>query len=175
MNTEDYHLEFIKDGRPAEPGELAELVVTTLGDQLSPHIRYATGDMYRLSAENCFCGDQTPVVRAEGRVKNALWRHDGTVVTPKEVDELVGPAPWIDMYQMNQINDDEFAFQFLENENWTQKLQNELLDKFQETLKTKNITCSTTKYLPADRGGKFISCVSAVAVRDDKRKKLSWI
>lgn len=175
MNVEDYHLEFIKDDRPAEPGELAELVITTLGDQLSPHIRYATGDMYRLSHHKCACGHPSPVVRAEGRVKNALWRLDGTVVTPKELDELVGLSPWIDMYQMNQTKDDEFIFQFLSNDNWTQRQQSELLEKLQEALRTKSISCTATQYLPADRGGKFISCVSAVAMREEKRKQLSWI
>lgn len=175
MNVEDYHLEFICDGRPAEPGELAELVITTLGDQLSPHIRYATGDMYRLIEEPCSCGNSSPVVRAEGRVKNALWLNDDTVVTPKELDELIGPAEWIDMYQMNQANDDEFAFQYLRNDAWTQKLENELLEKLRDTLKTKNVSCSDTQYLPADRGGKFISCVSSVAMREEKRKQLSWI
>ena len=175
MNVEDYHLEFVRDGRPAEPGELAELIITTLGDQLSPHIRYATGDLFRLSTEKCACGDTAPLVRAEGRVKSALWLHDNTVVTPKELDELVGQAPWIDMYQMNQTNDDEFVFQYLRNEAWTQALENELVERLKETLKTNNISCSATNYFPAERGGKFISCVSSVAMREEKRSLLSWI
>ncbi|GLS24556.1 phenylacetate--CoA ligase family protein [Marinibactrum halimedae] len=175
MNVEDYHLEFIKNGRPAEPGELAELVITTLGDELSPHIRYATGDMFRVSAEKCACGHPAPVVRAEGRVKNALWLRDDTVVTPRELDELIGPAEWIDMYQMNQTNDDEFSFSYLRNDAWTPQQEDELIGKFRETLKTNNITCTPTQYLPADRGGKFISCISSVAQRDEKRRQLSWV
>lgn len=175
MNAEDYYLEFIRDGRPAEFGELSELVITTLGDRLSPHLRYATGDLFRVSAEPCSCGNPAPVVRAEGRAKNALWLHDNTVVTPKELDELIGPAPWMDMYQMNQTNDDEFSFQYLRNDAWTQQLENELVQSFQEVLKTKNISCSATNYLPADRGGKFLSCISSVAMREEKRRLLSWI
>jgi phenylacetate-CoA ligase len=175
MNTEDYHLEFIHDGRPAEPGELAELIITTLEDSLSPHIRYATGDLYRMKAEKCSCGSSAPLVRAEGRVKNALWLHDNTVVTPRELDDLIGPAHWIDMYQMNQTGDDEFIFQYLRNEGWEHQLEKNLVEYFKETLKTKNISCSATNYLPADRGGKFISCVSSVAMREEKRRLLSWV
>lgn len=175
MNVKDYHLEFIRDGRAAEPGELSELIITTLGDRLSPHIRYSTGDLYRLSAEPCSCGNPAPVVRAEGRVKNALWLHDNTIVTPKELDELIGPAPWVDMYQMDQTDDDQFSFQYLRNDAWTQQLENELLGRFQEVLKTKNISCSATNYLPADRGGKFLSCISSVAMREEKRSLLSWV
>ncbi|KZN66275.1 phenylacetate--CoA ligase family protein [Pseudoalteromonas luteoviolacea] len=175
MNTEDYHLEFIHNGRAAQPGELAELLITTLDDKLSPHIRYATGDMFRLSDEPCSCGDPTPVVRAEGRVKNALWRLDNTVVTPKELDELIGPAPWMDMYQMNQTDDDQFNFQYLKNENWTQQAEDDLLARLKDTLRSNNVSCSPTEYFPADRGGKFISCVSSVAMREDKRRLLSWV
>lgn len=175
MNIKDYYFEFISNGRPAELGELAELVVTTLGDRLSPHIRYATGDLYRMSAEVCSCGNPAPVVRVEGRVKNVLWLHDDTVVTPKELDELIGPAPWMDMYQMHQTDDDEFSFQYLRNDAWTQQLENELIERFQEVLKAKNISCSATNYLPADRGGKFLSCISSVAMREEKRSLLSWV
>lgn len=175
MNVKDYHLEFIRDGKPAEPGELAELVVTTLGDRLSPHIRYATGDLYRVSAEQCACDNSAPVVRHEGRVKNVLWLHDDTVVTTRELDDLIGPADWIDMYQMNQTNDDEFSFQYLRNEAWTQQLEDELVERLHETLKSKNVSCSATSYLPADRGGKFLPCVSSVAMREDKRRLLSWV
>ncbi len=175
MNVKDFHIEFICDGRPAKPGELAELIITTLGDRLSPHIRYATGDLYRVNAEECPCGSAIPAVRAEGRVKNVLWLNDNSVVTPKELDELIGPAPWMDMYQMNQTDDDEFSFQYLRNEAWTQQAESELVENLQETLKTKNIRCSSTNYLPADRGGKFLSCVSSVAMREEKRRLLSWI
>ena len=175
MNTKDYHLEFIHDGRAAQPGELAELMITTLGDRLSPHIRYATGDLYRLSGEACSCGSPLPVVRAEGRVKNVLWLNDDTVVTPKALDEVIGEAPWMDMYQMNQTNDDEFSFRFIANEAWTQQLEDELLRQLKHTLKSDNISCESVQYLPADRGGKFLSCVSNVAMRDEKRGQLSWI
>ncbi|MFC6632390.1 phenylacetate--CoA ligase family protein [Microbulbifer taiwanensis] len=175
MNNEDYYLEFICDGRPAEPGELAELVITTLGDELSPHIRYATGDLYRLSGSECPCGNPAPSARAEGRVKNVLWLSDHSVVTPREIDEVVGPAPWIDMYQMNQIKEGEFVFRYLRNEAWTQQQEINLTRDLQEVLKTKNVICSATQYLPADRGGKFISCMSSVAVLEEKRRELSWV
>lgn len=174
MNSKDYHLEFIRNGRPAEAGELAELVVTTLGDRLSPHIRYATGDIYRFSSEECSCGKPGPVVRHEGRAKNVLWLNDETLVTPKELDELIGPAAWMDMYQMNQTDDDEFSFQYMRNEAWTQEAEDQLIECLQETLKTKNVSCVAKNYLPADRGGKFLSCVSSVAMREEKRRIISW-
>lgn len=175
MNTEDYYLEFIRDGQPSKAGELSELIITTLDDRLSSHIRYATGDLYRVKEEKCSCGSSAPLVRAEGRAKSVLWLHDNTVVTPKELDELVGSAPWMDMYQMNQTDDDEFSFKYLRNEFWTQQFESELVERLQETLKTKNISCSATNYLPADRGGKFLSCVSSVAMRDNKRSLLTCI
>ncbi|NBD08431.1 MULTISPECIES: phenylacetate--CoA ligase family protein [Corallococcus] len=169
LNARDYHVEFIRDGRPAEPGELAELVLTTLEDKLSPHIRYATGDLYRFSAERCPCGNPLPVVLAEGRAKNMLWRKEGTVLTPRELDALVGDAPWMDLYRMEQTHEDAFSFQFLRNERADAGLEAGLAERLRDALKTPHLKFAATQYLPSDRGGKFISCVSAVAMNHVQR------
>jgi phenylacetate-CoA ligase len=169
INSTDYYVEFIRDGRPADCGELAELVVTTLEDRLAPHVRYATGDLYRVQAQPCACGSAAPVVLAEGRATNMLWRRDGTLLTPRELDELVGPAPWMDLYRMVQLNDDEFAFQFLPNESFTSQDEHEVAERLRDALGTRSLECSAANYLPSDRGGKFLSCVSAVAARHGHR------
>jgi phenylacetate-CoA ligase len=163
MNNRDYYLEFIHDGRSARAGELAELVITTLDDRLAPRIRYATGDLYRFSSERCSCGSTLPVVLAEGRARNMLWRRDGSIFTPRELDELVGPAMWIDMYRMEQTDIDQFSFHYLRNEYSTASLENELTDRLRDALGTTNVSVRAASYLPSDRGGKFISCVSSVA------------
>lgn len=169
FNAKDYHVEFIRDGRPAEPGELAELVITTLEDKLSPHIRYATGDLYRFSTQPCSCGCSLPVVLAEGRDKNMLWRGDGTVLTPRELDELVGPAPWIDLYRMEQTGEDRFEFRYIRNDAATAALEGELSARLKDVLRTASVTLSSVNYLPSDRGGKFISCISSVALARTER------
>ena len=165
INTTDYHVEFIRDGRPVEPGELAELIITTLEDRLSPHIRYATGDLYRVDSAPCTCGCAAPVVLAEGRAKNVLWLRDGGVLPPRALDQIVGAAPWLDMYRMVQTDEDDFSFQFLPNEAWTPQCEAELAAALRDALRTKNLKCFAKNYLPSDRGGKFLSCVSLLEPR----------
>lgn len=49
VNESQFYAEFITPGgdRPADPGDLAELVLTTLGRPGAPVIRYRTGDLVR--------------------------------------------------------------------------------------------------------------------------------
>lgn len=90
-----FHPEFLalETGRPALPGELAELVLTTLGRSGAPVIRYRTGDVVRptWAAE----GD-LPWVRLEGGI---LGRADdmlvvrGVNIFPGAIDDIVRSFP----------------------------------------------------------------------------------
>ncbi len=56
------HLEVFNGDTPAEPGELGDIVVTTLRNRAMPLIRYRVGDRGRLSLERCVCGLPQPVL-----------------------------------------------------------------------------------------------------------------
>lgn len=90
-----FHPEFLAldTGRPALPGELAELVLTTLGRSGAPVIRYRTGDVVRpIWAAD---GDR-PWVRLEGGI---LGRSDdmlvvrGVNIFPGAIDDIVRSFP----------------------------------------------------------------------------------
>lgn len=162
VNTADFYFEFIRDERPAPVGELAEMVVTSLEDQLCPHIRYATGDLYRVRGEPCSCGADAPTVTVEGRAKNALRLPGGAVLTPRAVDDLIGDAPWIDQYQMTQTADG-FRLQFVPNDDWSAERERSLAERLRETVKV-DTALAAANYIPCERGGKFQSCVSTVVV-----------
>jgi phenylacetate-CoA ligase len=90
-----FHPEFLalETGRPAQPGELAELVLTTLGRAGAPVIRYRTGDVVRPTW--AAAGDQ-PWVRLEGGI---LGRADdmlvvrGVNIFPGAIDDIVRSFP----------------------------------------------------------------------------------
>jgi hypothetical protein len=92
---------------------------------------------------------------------------DGDIVTPREVDNIVGPAPWIDLYQMAQIDQGEYQFHFIPNDSWNAELERSLSERLADRLKTKNLKCVPTNYIPSDRGGKFLSCISLLSQRDE--------
>lgn len=50
LNAEQMVVEILRDGAPAAPGELGEVVVTHFYTEIMPFIRYATGDVVRRPA-----------------------------------------------------------------------------------------------------------------------------
>jgi phenylacetate-CoA ligase len=95
-----FHPEFLslETGGPASPGQLAELVLTTLGRSGAPVIRYRTGDVVRptwASATDVAAG-ACPWVRLDGGI---LGRTDdmlvvrGVNVFPHAIDEIVRGFP----------------------------------------------------------------------------------
>lgn len=97
-------------GQAAEPGQTAELVLTTLGRIGSPLLRYRTGDLVKLrTSENpCVCGRHDMAL--EGGI---LGRTDDMVVVrgvnvyPSAVDEIVRAHNEIVEYQVELSVDRE--------------------------------------------------------------------
>lgn len=102
-----FHPEFlsVETGRAAEPGELSELVLTTLGRFGAPLIRYRTGDLVRPrwpTAGEIVAGG-CPWVRLDGGI---VGRTDdmlvvrGVNVFPGAIDEIVRGFPEIVEYRL---------------------------------------------------------------------------
>ncbi|MCP5103268.1 MAG: phenylacetate--CoA ligase family protein, partial [bacterium] len=163
INSKSYYLEFICNGRPAEPGEMAELYITTLDNGCIPHIRYRTGDVYRFFDSQCLCGHEFPLIRIEGRLRNFLFRNGEIVLTPKELDGIVGAPLWMDMYKMKQADDDDFLFNFVPNDKYEENnekyIREELLQKLGADA---HLVMEKTDYIPTERSGKFLACISSV-------------
>jgi len=93
-----FHAEFlaIDTGLPAAPGELAELVLTTLGRSGAPVIRYRTGDVVRPTWAETAGDEGCPWVHLEGGI---LGRADdmlvvrGVNIFPGAIDDIVRSFP----------------------------------------------------------------------------------
>jgi phenylacetate-CoA ligase len=80
---EGYIVEILKDGRPAAPGEIGEVVITDLNNYCMPFIRYRIGDLAEAldPAETCGCGRGLPRIgRIEGRVQSIIIGSKGQYV-----------------------------------------------------------------------------------------------
>ena len=70
-----------KDQTPCEPGEMGELVVTSLVRRSMPLIRYRIGDMGILSDEKCSCGCPFPLIKEIcGRTMDVVTLPDGRTI-----------------------------------------------------------------------------------------------
>lgn len=81
--AESYVVEVLRDGRPARPGELGEVVITDLNNLCMPFIRYRIGDLAVAmdESETCPCGRGLPRLgRIEGRVQSMIVGTQGHVV-----------------------------------------------------------------------------------------------
>jgi phenylacetate-CoA ligase len=166
MNSESFYLEFVVDGRPAEPGELAELYVTSIGDRISPHLRYNTGDLYTLTGGACACGSAFPRVEFHGRATYTVVRDGAVVLTPKQLDRLVGPAPWLDFYKARQTHPDRLEVRYIPAADAPADPEpaSDLRARVQAALGDgMQVTVEAVDYIECERSGKFLPCVSEVA------------
>lgn len=88
-------------GEPVGPGRPGELVLTTLTKRAMPVIRYATGDITRLTDDPCRCGRTSArMTRVVGRVDDMLIIK-GVNVYPSEVEgTLLGVEDLLPQYQL---------------------------------------------------------------------------
>lgn len=94
-------------GAIVKEGEVGEVVVTTLGVEGVPLLRYKTGDLCHIYYSGCNCGRNTlrlgPVV---GRKKQMI-KYKGTTIFPSAIFEILDRTEQIELYQV-EISKDEF-------------------------------------------------------------------
>ncbi|MFX0067184.1 MAG: phenylacetate--CoA ligase family protein, partial [Candidatus Hermodarchaeota archaeon] len=82
INLDSLHLELIGRDGPAEPGELATIVVTDLTNYGMPFIRYRIGDIGMPSIRQCECGRGFPLMESVvGRAADFLVTPEKNVVS----------------------------------------------------------------------------------------------
>ncbi|MCY0898783.1 MAG: phenylacetate--CoA ligase [Firmicutes bacterium] len=93
---EDYfYVEVInpKTLAPAVPGEVGELVLTTLSKEAMPMIRYRTGDLVSVNPDPCVCGrTSVRISRVHGRTDDMLIVR-GVNVFPSEIERVLLQEP----------------------------------------------------------------------------------
>lgn len=88
------------DGNAVPDGQLGELVVTTLGIQAMPLLRYKTGDMVRRHAAPCICGRNSyRIGPVEGR-KQQMIKYKGTTLFPPAMFDVLASYEEIEHYQI---------------------------------------------------------------------------
>ena len=92
-----------ESGRPVPPGQMGELILTTLVRTGSPLVRYRTGDLVRFGdASPCSCGRQTTTL-----IGGIIGRADDMVVVrgvnvfPSAIEEIVRAQPDIGEYRVH--------------------------------------------------------------------------
>lgn len=82
------------DGSPAAPGEVGDVLLTTLHNTATPLIRYRVGDRaVAAGREACPCGRGLPVFGSVvGRRNDVLVSAAGAIITPAQAVDAVAPG-----------------------------------------------------------------------------------
>lgn len=123
---------------PVKDGVLGELVVTTLGIEAMPLLRFKTGDMVRKYSKGCSCGRNTyrlgPV---EGR-KQQMIKYKGTTLYPPAMHDAVAHFKEIKLHfieiSSNEIGTDEILIRIFSVDT-TEEFASKLKDYFRARLR----------------------------------------
>lgn len=99
---EDFIVEIVDPatGKQLGPGEIGELVVTTVFNEIMPRIRSGSGDLGYYTDEPCPCGrTSNRLVEIVGRVGEAA-KVRGMFISPPEVADVVSRIPVITRFQL---------------------------------------------------------------------------
>jgi phenylacetate-CoA ligase len=120
INSESGIVEFLRpDGSIAEPGEQAEMVVTSFIQRTLPLIRYRIGDVGTLAEnQNCPCGRKFPVVKyISGRESDVLYSTERGMVGSAGLSTALYKIPGrLKDSQIEQVGTDSFVFRYVPNE-----------------------------------------------------------
>jgi phenylacetate-CoA ligase len=166
INADNLIVEFIRDGKPVQPGEVGEIVVTSLHNYLMPFIRYRLGDTGRPSADKCRCGRGLPLMQdIEGRVVDTIVTPDGRYVPGQFFQYILDIAKGIDQFQVIQKTLDQLTVYLVTNSDFEMSC----LDRFQrETRRVMGeeiyIRFEFVDNIPLPRSGKYRYTISEVPV-----------
>lgn len=105
-------MEIIDDnGKSVKKGESGELVITTLGVEGMPLLRFKTGDICKVYDSKCACGRTTPRIGPVLGRKKQMIKYKGTTLYPSALYDILDTMDEVSNYQVevftNEIGTDE--------------------------------------------------------------------
>lgn len=102
-----------EDGNAVGEGALGEVVVTTLGVEGMPLLRYKTGDLCHVYYQPCACGRTSPRLGPVVGRKQQMIKFKGTTIFPPALFDVLDAVKEIDLYQVvvskNEFGNDEIT------------------------------------------------------------------
>jgi phenylacetate-CoA ligase len=158
-------VEIVKDGRPAQPGELGGIIVTDLLNRGMPLIRYRIGDAGTWLTGPCKCGRSLPrLANVQGRVTDFLVGCQGQLVSGAALTvTVIAQRPSLGQVQLIQERKNHVLFRIAPPGNGTigHSDQQFLIEQFKAYLGDEmQFDFEFVKELVAEPSGKFIFCKS---------------
>ncbi|MHA4741500.1 phenylacetate--CoA ligase family protein [Dyadobacter sp. MSC1_007] len=114
LNPDLLILEVVDEhGNAVGEGQLGEVVVTTLGVEGMPLLRYKTGDLCHVYYQPCACGRTSPRLGPVVGRKQQMIKFKGTTIFPPALFDVLDAVKEIELYQVvvskNEFGNDEIT------------------------------------------------------------------
>jgi phenylacetate-CoA ligase len=86
------------DNKPVAEGEVGEIVITTLGVEGMPLLRFRTGDMACMHYWKCRCGRNSARISPLVGRKNNMIKLKGTTLYPPAINDLLDNTDYVENY-----------------------------------------------------------------------------
>lgn len=87
-----------EDDKPVKDGEVGEVVITTLGVESMPLLRFRTGDMASIHTEPCKCGRHSFRISPLVGRKNNMIKLKGTTLYPPAIFDILDNTDFVENY-----------------------------------------------------------------------------
>jgi phenylacetate-CoA ligase len=135
ISPENNYVEILCGGRPAEPGEMGDIIVTNLNNWGMPFIRYSNGDTgVWYDGEDCPCGRASPMLgTVEGRTVDTFKTRDGRTVWTGFTGAAFRclASPEIKQFQIVQRSLDRMVVRLVQNVKVPQSILDEIVRAIQ--------------------------------------------
>jgi phenylacetate-CoA ligase len=168
MLTDLFYLEVLHEtGRPAEPGEVGEIVVTDFTNRYMPFLRYRTGDLAVLAGAPCPCGRTLPLLdHIEGRTFDVVVSPEGRTAGGFFWTYLSRAVPGIKRYQIEQRDPGGVTFHLVPGPDWKDEYRQVLEEKIKANMGANfKVEFDLVDDIPVPPSGKFRFIVSRIEER----------
>lgn len=164
--AENYIVEIVKNGRPALPGEVGEVIITDLNNYCFPFIRYRIGDL-AIAVDNtvsCACGRELPKIGVIfGRTQTLIRSYNGVYMPGLFFAHLLKDFDYmIKKYEIEQLSITDIVLRVVPNTRFQhgdfQKKVTPILKKYLGSQVVIRIFCVDA--LSTTNTGKYMDCIS---------------
>lgn len=171
---ETRYLEIVADGKVVPPGQLGEIVVTSLTQFALPFVRYKIGDLGIYEVGSCACGRGMPVLQEiVGRTSDLLVTSDGQFVHSTFLARTFRVKPEVVRYQVYQPDRQHLEVRLVCKQDvdstWLRGVRDELQARFGASMQISLRVVDGIELTPA---GKHRFVVSDI--KPDFSKPRSW-
>lgn len=167
ISAEDIIVEIIdKKGKLLPNGKAGEIVVTHLGTEDFPFIRYRTGDVGVLTDDKCPCGRGLPLLKEiQGRTTDFVVAQDGTVLHGLSLIYVLRDLQGVSEFKIIQENLHETTVQIVKNENYRPEFEGKIKAEFKKRLgQDVAISIVFCDEIAKEKSGKFRYVISNISV-----------